>query len=119
MSSTTARAAASVPRRPVWRRSRACHGTLVRWPRVVAVFPVVWVLLTLVQATERIRRSEIQLIVDPTLDNYRDVLNETELPDLVPELGARRRVHHGARHLRCRPRPATRSAASASRASAG
>ena len=55
------------------------HGTLVV-ATVIALFPVVWVLLSSFKPPSEIRRSKIQLIVDPTLDNYRNVLSNTNFP---------------------------------------
>jgi arabinogalactan oligomer/maltooligosaccharide transport system permease protein len=55
------------------------HGTLVV-ATFIALFPVVWVLLSSFKPPSEIRRSKIQLIVDPTLDNYRNVLSNTNFP---------------------------------------
>ncbi|UUZ60952.1 sugar ABC transporter permease [Nocardioides sp. B-3] len=46
----------------------------------IALFPVVWVLLSSLKEKAYIQRSEIKLIDHPTLDNYRNVLTETSFP---------------------------------------
>ena len=55
------------------------HGTLVV-ATLIALFPVLWVLLSSFKPASEIRRSKIQLIVDPTFDNYQSVLNDTNFP---------------------------------------
>ncbi len=55
------------------------HGTLLA-AVVVALFPVVWVLLASFKPQYAIQSSEIQLFVEPSLDNYRAVLTETAFP---------------------------------------
>ncbi|MFC6285518.1 sugar ABC transporter permease [Nocardioides sp. GCM10027113] len=69
-------------RRPRPRRSRSVlasiglHGGLIT-ATFVALFPVAWVVLSSFKPASEIRRSQIQLIADPTLENYRRVLFET------------------------------------------
>ena len=47
---------------------------------------------------------EIALVDHPTLDNYRTCCSTRNFPTLVPQLGHRRGVHHGHRHLDVRHR---------------
>lgn len=47
---------------------------------VWSLFPVVWVVLSSLKPANAIRSSEIALIKDPTLENYRHVLTETSFP---------------------------------------
>ena len=57
--------------------SIALHGTLVV-ATFVALFPVVWVMLSSIKPASEIRRSEIALFASPTLDNYRSLLGDTD-----------------------------------------
>ena len=59
--------------------SVALHGTLVV-ATFIALFPVVWVLLSSLKPASEIRRSEISLFSSPTLENYRTVLTDTDFP---------------------------------------
>jgi arabinogalactan oligomer/maltooligosaccharide transport system permease protein len=73
----------SKPPRPRRHRSRwmsvLLHtGLLVA--TVWALFPVVWVLLSSLKPASAIRSTEISLIKDPTLENYRHVLGDTAFP---------------------------------------
>lgn len=60
--------------------SIALHGTLV-FATFIALFPVVWVLLSSFKPAYAIRSSEISLFKDPTLENYKHVLFETSFPN--------------------------------------
>lgn len=55
------------------------HGTLLV-AAFIAVFPVVWVILSSLKPGYAIQSSEIRLFVDPSLDNYRNVLTNTNFP---------------------------------------
>lgn len=57
--------------------SAALHGTLIV-ATFIALFPVVWVLLSSIKPASEIRRSEITLFASPTLENYRSVLFDTD-----------------------------------------
>jgi arabinogalactan oligomer/maltooligosaccharide transport system permease protein len=59
--------------------SVALHGTLIV-ATFVALFPIVWVLLSSIKPASEIRRSEIALFSNPTLENYRTLLTETDFP---------------------------------------
>ncbi|NYD43727.1 sugar ABC transporter permease [Nocardioides panaciterrulae] len=59
--------------------SLALHGTLAL-ATFIALFPVAWVLLSSFKPASEIRSSQIQLIADPSLDNYRQVLFHTNFP---------------------------------------
>lgn len=75
-------ARAKAPRRTGQRSlltSLALHATLVV-AVFIALFPVVWVLLSSLKPASEIRRSEISFINQPSLDNYRAVLFDTEFP---------------------------------------
>lgn len=56
------------------------HGTLV-FATFIALFPVVWVLLSSFKPAYAIRSSEITLFKDPTLENYKHVLFDTSFPN--------------------------------------
>jgi len=56
------------------------HGTLIV-ATFIALFPVLWVLLSSLKPATEIRRSEITLFSSPTLENYRRVLFETNFPN--------------------------------------
>jgi arabinogalactan oligomer/maltooligosaccharide transport system permease protein len=60
--------------------SIALHGTLA-FATFIALFPVVWVLLSSFKPAYAIRSSEITLFKDPTLENYKHVLFETSFPN--------------------------------------
>jgi arabinogalactan oligomer/maltooligosaccharide transport system permease protein len=55
------------------------HATLLTCV-FISLFPVVWVLLSSLKPQYAIQSSEIQLFVDPSLDNYRHLLNDTSYP---------------------------------------
>lgn len=59
--------------------SIALHGTLVV-ATFIALFPMAWVVLSSFKPASEIRRSSIQLVADPSLDNYRKVLFDTNFP---------------------------------------
>ena len=59
--------------------SLALHGTLIV-ATFIALFPIVWVLLSSIKPGSEIRRSEISLFADPTLANYKTVLLDTDFP---------------------------------------
>lgn len=59
--------------------SLALHGTLIV-ATFIALFPVLWVLLSSFKPPSEIRRSEITLFASPTLENYRKVLFDTNFP---------------------------------------
>jgi arabinogalactan oligomer / maltooligosaccharide transport system permease protein len=71
--------------RPKPRRERSIlasvclHATLVT-ATFIALFPVVWVLLTSFKPQTAIVQSKIELFNSPSLDNYRHVLFETNFP---------------------------------------
>lgn len=60
--------------------SIALHATLA-FATFIALFPVVWVLLSSFKPAYAIRSSEITLFKDPTLENYQHVLFETSFPN--------------------------------------
>jgi arabinogalactan oligomer / maltooligosaccharide transport system permease protein len=60
--------------------SIALHATLL-FATFIALFPVVWVLLSSFKPAYAIRSSEITLFKDPTLENYQHVLFETSFPN--------------------------------------
>ncbi len=70
------------PRAPRPRRERSVaksillHGTLLI-AVFIALFPVVWVLLSSLKPAYAIQSTEIRLFVEPSLANYREVLFET------------------------------------------
>lgn len=79
---TRTRPAVSAPSRGGRRSplaSLALHGTLLV-AVFIALFPVVWVLLSSLKPASEIRRSEISFINQPSLDNYRTVLLDTPFP---------------------------------------
>ena len=71
--------------RPRRRRERSVlmsvllHGTLLV-AVFIALFPVVWVLLSSLKPGYAIQSSDVTLFVEPSLDNYRRVLTETSFP---------------------------------------
>lgn len=73
------------PGPPTRRRERsivasvALHGTLIL-AVFIALFPVIWVLLSSLKPRTEIVRSNIELFNSPSLDNYRAVLTETNFP---------------------------------------
>jgi arabinogalactan oligomer/maltooligosaccharide transport system permease protein len=60
--------------------SIALHATLL-FATFIALFPVVWVLLSSFKPAYAIRSSEITLFKDPTLENYKHVLLDTSFPN--------------------------------------
>jgi arabinogalactan oligomer/maltooligosaccharide transport system permease protein len=75
------RVANTGPRRPVG-VSVLLHATLIV-ATVIAVFPIVWVLLSSFKPGVWIQSSELSLVKEPTLDNYAYVLSETNFPRWV------------------------------------
>lgn len=82
--------AGAVPRTGVtvapWRRNRRSrpmsvllHGALIG-ASLIAVLPIVWVLLSSFKPGYAVQSSELTLIKDPTLANYRYVLTQTNFP---------------------------------------
>lgn len=67
------------PRRRSVLASIALHATLVV-ASIIAVFPVVWVVLTSFKPGVWVNSSELTLVKEPTLDNYVYVLTETNFP---------------------------------------
>jgi arabinogalactan oligomer/maltooligosaccharide transport system permease protein len=71
--------------RPRPRRQRSVlasvglHGTL-GVATFIALFPMAWVVLSSFKPASQIRRSQVQLVSDPSLDNYRTVLFDTNFP---------------------------------------
>src|SRR5690348_16030653 len=65
------------------RRSRtsslALHLTLTM-ASLIALFPIVWVVLSSFKPGVWIQSSELSLVKEPTLENYRYVLTETNFP---------------------------------------
>ncbi|HEY3017012.1 MAG TPA: carbohydrate ABC transporter permease [Nocardioides sp.] len=55
------------------------HATLLACV-FIALFPVVWVLLSSFKPQYAIQSTKIQLFVDPSFDNYRHVLMDTSFP---------------------------------------
>lgn len=53
--------------------SIALHGTLVV-ATFIALFPILWVVLSSIKPASEIRRTEVELFSSPTLDNYRRLL---------------------------------------------
>jgi arabinogalactan oligomer / maltooligosaccharide transport system permease protein len=89
---TLSTAAATVPagrpgrtRRRAGRRGRApltsvlLHGTLIV-ASLIAIFPIAWVLLSSFKPGYAVQSTELNLVRDPTLDNYAYVLGETNFP---------------------------------------
>lgn len=70
-------------RRPMNRRSPvasiAMHATLIV-AALIAIFPIAWVVLSSFKPGVWIQASELSLIKEPTLDNYKYVLTETMFP---------------------------------------
>jgi arabinogalactan oligomer/maltooligosaccharide transport system permease protein len=58
-------------------QSIALHATLVA-ATLVALFPVIWILLASFKPGHAIRSSEITFVDEPTLDNYRQLLSDTD-----------------------------------------
>src|SRR5512134_2203988 len=58
-------------------RSVLLHLALVT-TSAIAVAPVLWILLSSLKPANRILSSEIKLFDQPTLDNYRNVLSNTD-----------------------------------------
>lgn len=61
------------------RSSVALHATLVS-ASFVALFPVVWLLLSSFKPAAWVRSSRLTIVKDPTLANYQHVLFETSFP---------------------------------------
>jgi arabinogalactan oligomer / maltooligosaccharide transport system permease protein len=59
--------------------SIALHATLL-FATFIALFPVLWIVLSSFKPANRIQTSEISLIDHPTLENYRAVLFDTPFP---------------------------------------
>ena len=59
--------------------SVSLHATLVT-AVFIALFPVVWVFLSSLKPRQEIQRSTIELFNSPSLDNYKQVLLETDFP---------------------------------------
>ncbi|MEU7907384.1 sugar ABC transporter permease [Actinoplanes sp. NPDC049118] len=70
-------------RRSMSRRSPAAsiaiHATLII-AALIAIFPIAWVVLSSLKPGVWIQTSELSLIKEPTLDNYKYVLTETMFP---------------------------------------
>jgi arabinogalactan oligomer/maltooligosaccharide transport system permease protein len=60
-------------------RSIALHATLIA-ASAVAVFPVLWLILTSVKPRDAWESTTVQLFDGPTLDNYAQVLGESGFP---------------------------------------
>jgi arabinogalactan oligomer / maltooligosaccharide transport system permease protein len=58
-------------------QSVALHAMLVG-ATAIALFPVIWILLASFKPGNAIRSSEITLVDDPTLDNYQQLLSDTD-----------------------------------------
>ncbi|MGH3363903.1 MAG: sugar ABC transporter permease [Nocardioidaceae bacterium] len=69
----------AVDRRRSTGASVLLHTTLIV-ASVIAVFPVVWILVSSLKPANRILSSEIKLIDQPTLENYTRVLTQTDFP---------------------------------------
>lgn len=71
----------AVATRPEKSRSRGSsillHATVI-FASVIAVFPLVWILLSSFKPKEWIQSSQITLIKEPTLANYQALLNNTD-----------------------------------------
>jgi arabinogalactan oligomer / maltooligosaccharide transport system permease protein len=59
--------------------SVALHGTLVV-ATFVALFPILWVVISSLKPGYAIQSSDITLFVEPSLDNYKHVLTDTRFP---------------------------------------
>src|SRR4029078_7340819 len=59
--------------------SVALHATLVT-ASVIAIFPIAWVLLSSFKPGVWVQSSELTLVKEPTLENYRFVLGDTSFP---------------------------------------
>ena len=81
--------------------SVALHLTLVI-ASLIAMFPIVWVILSSFKPGNRIQSTDLTLVDEPTLEQLRARADPDELPGVVPQLGDRRRVHHGDRRLHLR-----------------
>lgn len=82
----TAIPATGVPPGPTYRRHRRrplasvlLHAGLVS-ASIVALFPIVWILLSSLKPGYAVQSTELALVEDPTLANYRFVLAETQFP---------------------------------------
>jgi len=76
-------AAADGPKAVLTKRSPmssfALHATLIV-ASLIAIFPIVWVLLSSFKPGVWVQSSELSLIKEPTVDNYAYVLSETSFP---------------------------------------
>ena len=61
-------------------KSVLLHATLLT-ATFIALFPMLWILLSSLKPGYAIQRSELELFVEPSLDNYRRVLLDTNFPD--------------------------------------
>jgi arabinogalactan oligomer / maltooligosaccharide transport system permease protein len=59
--------------------SLALHATLIG-ASLIALFPIVWLLISSFKPRHAVQSSEITLVRDPTLANYQHVLFETNFP---------------------------------------
>jgi arabinogalactan oligomer / maltooligosaccharide transport system permease protein len=59
--------------------SVALHATLIV-ASVIALFPIAWVVLSSFKPGVWVQSSDLTLVKEPTLENYRFVLNETNFP---------------------------------------
>jgi arabinogalactan oligomer / maltooligosaccharide transport system permease protein len=59
--------------------SIALHATLMV-ASLIAIFPIVWVLLSSFKPRAWVQSSELTLVKEPTMENYRYVLTETNFP---------------------------------------
>ena len=62
--------------------SIALHGTLIV-ASLIALFPIVWVVLSSLKPGYAVQSTELALVKDPTLANYEYVLTETNFPRWV------------------------------------
>jgi arabinogalactan oligomer/maltooligosaccharide transport system permease protein len=59
--------------------SVALHATLIV-ASVIAIFPIAWIILSSFKPGVWVQSSELSLVKEPTLENYRFVLTETNFP---------------------------------------
>ena len=59
--------------------SVALHATLIV-ASLIAIFPIAWVVLSSFKPGVWVQSSELSLVKEPTLENYRYVLTETNFP---------------------------------------
>jgi arabinogalactan oligomer/maltooligosaccharide transport system permease protein len=60
--------------------SIALHATLIT-AAIIAIFPIVWVVLSSFKPGVWVNSSDLSLVKEPTLDNYRYVLLHTHFPE--------------------------------------